>query len=216
MEGRHRGVVTTSQAHPRVEKLAGLTVATATAAAVIVGCLTVMQGRQVDPITDPVSDYALHGGGEPLFVLAVLLMITGGLAVRAAMNHTGMPHPRSLTILFGLWYAGLAVCAVFPGNRSATETTVAGDIHRFGGALFLACLPVVGWQLARSLRVSPLWTHAAARIRWFALAGGATAVAFGVSQFAQWLPLGLIERFALGAQLALLVVLASTVRRAVR
>jgi hypothetical protein len=82
--------------------------------------------------------------------------------------------------------------------------------------MFLTCLPVACWQLARSLRSHPQWTHTAVRIRWSAIASGVTSAAFGVSQFAQWLPLGLLERFALGAQLALLVVLASTVRRALR
>jgi hypothetical protein len=184
---------------------------------VVVGCLTVMLGGQVNPLTDPVSDYALHGdGGQPLFILAILLMIAGGLAVRGAMTHAGMPRGQALNILFGLWYAGLALCAVFPGNRSATETTLSGNIHRFGGALFLTALPVACWWLVRSLRQHPQWTHTAARISWYALALTATAAAFGVSQFAQWLPLGLLERFALGAQLALLIVLASTVRRALR
>jgi hypothetical protein len=110
----------------------------------------------------------------------------------------------------------LSLCAVFPGNRTVTESTVSGEIHRFGGALFLVCLPVACSRLARSLRDDPQWTVAGMRIRWFAVAGWGTAGAFGVSQFAHWLPQGLLERFALGAELALLVVLALAVRRAER
>jgi hypothetical protein len=208
--------VTATPVRPRAETLAWLTIVLSVASLVVVGWLSVKLGQQVDPITDPVSDYALHAAGEPGFVLAVLLMIAGGLTVRAAMRHAGMPRERSLNVLFGLWCAGLALCAVFQGNRSATETTVPGDIHRFGGALFLTCLPLACWKLAKTLRRHPQWTSVAARIRWFALAGGVTAAAFGISQFAQWLPLGLLERFALGTELALLVVLALTVRRAVR
>ncbi|MFD1051428.1 DUF998 domain-containing protein, partial [Kibdelosporangium lantanae] len=162
--------MTTSELQPRVERLAGLTVALAVAAAVVVECLTVAFGPQVDPITDPVSDYALHSGGEPLFVLAVLLMIGGGLAARTAMARAGLPSDRPLSVLFGLWYVGLALVAVFPGNKSVDDTTVAGEIHRFGGALFLTCLPVACWWLARLLR--PQWTKLATRVRWFGVVGG--------------------------------------------
>jgi hypothetical protein len=188
----------------KVHRLAGLTFALATSAVMVVGLLTVSLAQWVSPIHDPVSDYALYGG-EPLFALAVGLMIAGGLAVRAAMTYAGLPGGR---VLFGLWYTGLAIVAVFPGNRSATNTTVSGDIHRFGGALFLTCLPLACWSLARRLRDR--------HVRWFTAVSAVTAAAFGVSQFLQWLPLGLLERFALGAQLALLVVLASAVRRVAR
>lgn len=206
--------MTTSELEPRVERLAGLTIVLAAAAAVVVECLTVVFSRQVDPVTDPVSDYALHNGGEPLFVLAVSLMIGGGLAARTAMTRAGLPSDRALSVLFGLWYAGLGLVAVFPGNKSVDDTTVAGEIHRFGGALFLTCLPVACLWLAKLLR--PQWTVLASRVQWFGVAGGVASAAFGLAQVDQTLPLGLTERFALGAQLALLVVLAWTVRRTQR
>lgn len=199
-----------------METLVRLTFAATIAVVVVVGSLTVRFGAQVDPITDPVSDYALHGSGELWFALAVLLMIASGLAVGAAMKHADVPRGTGPTVCFGLWCAGLALCAVFPGNRSVTDTTLSGEIHRFGGALFLTSLPVACWQLARSLRKSPQWIRLAARIRWLGIVSSGTAAAFGVSQFVLWLPQGLLERFALAAELVLLVVLAVTVRLTVR
>jgi hypothetical protein len=208
--------VSTSIRIPRAETFSRLAIASAAGASLVVGYLTATLGRQVDPITDPVSDYELHGAGGPLFVVAALLLLGGGLAVLAAIGHAGLPHGRAVRVLFGLWGAGVTIVAVFPCNRSALDPTVSGEIHRFGGAVLFTCLPIACWLLARSLRGNPQWSNAAARIRWFAVAGLVTAVAFGVSQFVSWLPLGLLERFALGAELGLVVVLALTVQRAVR
>jgi hypothetical protein len=185
-------------------------------AALVIGYLTVLLWHRVDPVTNPVSDYVFYGPGEPLFVLAVLLLVLGGLALTAGMAGVGMPRSRGVSVLFGLWGTGLLLCAVFPGNRLASDPTVSGEIHRFGGAVFFTCLPLAGWRLARSLLRHPQWTFSAARIRRFAMAAVATAGAFGVSQLAPWLPQGLLERFALGMEIALLIVLALTVRRAAR
>jgi hypothetical protein len=185
-------------------------------AALVIGYLTVVLWHRVDPVTNPVSDYVFYGPGEPLFVLAVLLLILGGLALTAGMAGVGMPRSRGVRVLFGLWCAGLLLCAVFPGNRIASDPTVSGEIHRFGGAVFFTCLPLAGWRLARSLLRHPQWTFSAGRIRRFAAAAVATTAAFGISQLAPWLPQGLLERFALGAEIALLIVLALTVRRTAR
>jgi hypothetical protein len=211
-----RGGVTTTLRLPRAETFSRLAIASVAAAFGVVGYLTAALGGQVDPIRDPVSDYEFHGAGAPLFVVAVLLLISGGLAVIAAMGHAGLPRGRAVRVLFGLWCAGLSLVAVFPANPSAFDPTVPGEIHWFGGAVYFTCLPTACWLLARSLRGNRRWNRAAPRIRWFAAAGVVTAAAFGVSQFAQSLPAGLLERLALAAELALVVVLALTVRRAPR
>lgn len=183
-------------------------------ALLVVGYLDIALIQLVDPITDPVSDYVFHDGA--LFVLAVSQLMVGGIAVAAAMNNVNMPHDRAVKVLFGLWLAGLTLVAIFPGNPSVDVSTLSGEIHRFGGAVFLTCLPLACWQLARSLHRSPLWMVAARRIRWFTAVSLLTAAAFGAAQFVSWLPQGLLERFALAAQVALVVVLALTIRRAVK
>ncbi|WP_329047431.1 DUF998 domain-containing protein [Amycolatopsis sp. NBC_01488] len=208
--------MTTTLRMPRAEAFSRLAIASVAAAFVVVGYLTTALGGQVDPIRDPVSDYEFHGAGAPLFVAAVLLLISGGLAVIAAMGHADLPRGRAVRVLFGLWCAGLSLVAVFPANRSTADPTVPGDIHWFGGAVYFTCLPAACWLLARSLRGNPRWNRAARRIRWSAAAGVVTAAAFGVSQFARSLPAGLLERLALAAELALVVVLALTVRRPAR
>jgi Protein of unknown function (DUF998) len=148
------------------------------------------------------------------FALAVALLISGGVAVGAAMIQAGIPKDATPRTWFSLWCTGLAIVAIFPGNPTTTDTTWSGEIHRLGGALFLTSMPVACWRLARALREHPLWTKLATRARWFAYLGGATAGAFGISQLLPQLPQGLLERGALGAEFALLVVLATTLRGA--
>jgi hypothetical protein len=201
---------------PAAGRYALLGIALVVGAVLVTGYLTVVLWRQVDPMTTPVSDYAFYGPGGPLFVLSVLLLLFGGVALVAAMNDVRMPRSKGVRVLFGLWCAGLVLCAVFPANQVANSPTVSGEVHRLGGAVFLTSLPLAGTWLARALLLDPRWTLSAARVRRVAMAAVVTAAAFGVSQLATWLPLGLLERFALGAEVALLVVLALAVRKVAR
>jgi hypothetical protein len=201
---------------PAASRYALLGIVLVTCAVLVTGYLTIALWRQVDPVTTPVSEYVYYRPGGVLFVLSVLLLLFGGLALLAGMTGVRMPRDRGVRVLFGLWCAGLVLCAVFRANQVVGNPTVSGEIHRVGGAMFLACLPLAGMRLARTLVLDPRWTLTAGQVRGFATAAMATAAAFGVSQVATWLPLGLLERFALGAEVALLVVLALAVRRVAR
>jgi hypothetical protein len=185
-------------------------------ALLVTGYLTAVLGGQVDPVTDPVSDYVFHGAGGPLFLVAILLLLLAGLMVQAGMHGARMPRNRSVSVLFGLWYAGLLLSAVFPGDQLNAGHTLSGQLHRFGGAVLFTCLPVACWILARSLRPDPRWAGVAAWVRRFAATVLVSAALFGVAQLVPWLPKGLLERVALSAEMALLVVLAMAVRRATR
>ncbi|ONI81699.1 hypothetical protein ALI144C_19565 [Actinosynnema sp. ALI-1.44] len=182
----------------------------------VTGYLTTALGGQVNPVTDPVSDYVFHGAGGTLFMVAVVLLIVAGLVLQAGMNGARMPRNRVTGVLFGLWYTGLLLCVVFPGDQLATDQTLSGQLHRVGGAMLFICLPVACWILARGLHPDPRWVGFASWIRRFAATVLACAAMFGVAQLVPWLPKGLLERVALGAELALLVALALAVRRAAR
>jgi hypothetical protein len=185
-------------------------------ALLVISYLTAVLSGQVDPLTDPVSDYVFHGAGGPLFIAAIVLLLLAGLLVRAGMHGARMPSDRVASVLFGLWYAGLLISAVFPGDRLESDQTLTGHLHRFGGAMLFTCLPVACWILARSLRTDPRWVAIAAWIRRFAATVLLSAALFGVAQLVPWLPKGLLERVALCAEMALLVVLALAVRRTTR
>ncbi len=167
---------------------------------------------QVDPFRDPVSDYVFHRGGRAAFVFAVLLVLAAGAALAAAAYAANLPLDTRVNVLFGLWVAGLLIVLLFEGNASVTESTVHGEIHRFGGALLFASLPFACHALAR-LHDKANWAR---RLRFSALAGLVTAGAFGVAQIVPALPQGLLERLALTADLGIMVTAALAVRSAAR
>lgn len=197
-------------------KLAAFTLATATVAQVIIAVLTFGFAGPVDPLRDPVSDYAWQRGGRLLFAVAVLLILTAAGALAAAAHLARLPHPPLATVLFGLWTAGLVVILVFRSNSSASDPTVSGAIHRIGGAVLFASLPLAARLLSDRLRAEPRWVPAAVAIRRGAMAGAVSAGAFGLAQFIGWLPLGLLERVALLAEFTILATVAIAVRRTAR
>jgi hypothetical protein len=159
-------------------------------------------------MTGLVSDSVYHAPGAWLLVLAVLLMVLAGLMLTLAMKELGIFRERAVRVLFGLWFAGLVLVAVFATDRTRIDITLHGKIHRVGGAVFLTCLPLACWTLARSLRADPRWAAFTGRIRRLSVMTLLAAVAFGMSQVELRFPQGLLERFALGAEVALLAVLA--------
>jgi uncharacterized protein DUF998 len=200
----------------RTSPLAWTAIGLAVAAQLLVAVLTTAFAGQVDPFRDPVSDYVFHRGGRALFAVAVLLVIASGAVLAAAARLAGLPVRTAVSVLFGLWLGGLVVVLVFRGNVSAAQPTLPGTLHRFGGAVLFASLPLACRALARQLRPDPRWAVAARRLGWSAIAGLTTAAAFGLAQFLPELPQGLLERLALTAELGILVTAALTVRSAAR
>ncbi|MGH8922648.1 MAG: DUF998 domain-containing protein, partial [Acidimicrobiales bacterium] len=173
-------------------------------AELVMGGLAVGLAQRVDPWRDPVSDYALQRWGRAPFLIAMLLVLAGGIALAMAARLAALPRSRGVIVLFGLWAAGLVVVVLFRENASATEVTLHGEIHRFGGAVLFGCLPFAGRALARGLRADPRWSVHAGRLRWFAGLALVTAAAFGLAQFVPELPEGLLERLAMTAELGTL------------
>lgn len=101
----------------------------------------------VDPATDPVSDYAVGDYGT-LEVLAILAVGLGALALTAALHQT--PR-RSMVGLVLLAVFGLAkvVQAFFPIDVG-DETTTSGGIHNVLGTVAFVALPVAAVLLSRS------------------------------------------------------------------
>jgi hypothetical protein len=201
---------------PRSASLARVSIALLTGSLLVAAYLTVALRSQVDPVANVVSDYVFYHPGGALYVAAVVLLITGGAAVVAGLTSLGVHRSRLLDVLLGLWCAGLLLCAVFPTNRLAGDSSFSGDLHRLAGGTFLTSLPLAGWQLAKALRADPRLRSLSVRVRWLATAGLVLAAAFGLCQLAPP-PVadlqGLLERLALGAEVALLLTTATTIKR---
>ncbi|MEV6900283.1 DUF998 domain-containing protein [Amycolatopsis sp. NPDC051372] len=209
-------MTTTSPRPARISPIAWTAIGLWTAALALVGGLTIGFADRVDPFRDPVSDYALHRWGRALFTIAVLLVLAGGIALVVAAHLAGLPRDRAVSVLFGLWVAGLFLVLLFQENPSTTVVTVHGEIHRFGGAVLFACLPLACRALVRLLRADPRWSRHAQRVRSCGRLAFATAAAFGIAQFVSELPQGLLERGALAGELGTLVTIALVVRTAAR
>jgi Protein of unknown function (DUF998) len=113
---------------------------------VVLAVLHVLR-TDVDPATDPVSNYAVGDYGM-LQVLATLAVGLGALALTAALYQT--PR-RSMVGLVLLAVFGLAklVQAFFPIDVG-DETTTSGSIHGLLGTVAFVALPVAAVLLSRS------------------------------------------------------------------
>ncbi|MET8847535.1 DUF998 domain-containing protein [Amycolatopsis sp. NPDC004625] len=201
---------------PRTALAPTLTLVTATTAQAIITGLTFGLAGHVDPWRDPVSDYAWHRGGRPLFTLALLLLLATAAALAIAARLAALPRGPLVSTFFLLWTAGVAVVLVFRSNVDAAAPTVSGEIHRAGGAVLFASLPLAAWTLSTRLRAEPRWLAVAPVLRRGAIAGVVTAGGFGAAQVVSWLPAGLFERAALLAEFAIVATMAVVLRRAAR
>ncbi|MEV4052002.1 DUF998 domain-containing protein [Amycolatopsis sp. NPDC049688] len=195
-------------------RTATLSLVMATAAQAIIAGLTFGLAGHVDPWRAPVSDYAWHRGGGLLFTLALLLLLAAAAALAAAARSAALPRDPLASTLFLLWTAGIAVVLLFRSNFDAV--TLSGEIHRAGGAVLFASLPLAAWTLSARLRTEPPWMATARALRRGAIAGVVTAAGFGLAQVVGWLPAGLLERAALLAEFAIVATMAIALRRAVR
>lgn len=194
--------------------LATLTLVMAVVAQVIIAGLTFGFAGNVSPWRDPVSDYAWHRGGRPLFEVAVVLLLVAATTLAVAARLAALPHSPLASTFFALWTVGLVVVLVFRSNLSAADVTVSGEIHRAGGAVLFASLPLAAWALSTRLRAEPRWLATAPVLRRGAVAGVVTAAAFGTAQVVGWLPVGLLERVALLAEFLIVATVATALRRA--
>lgn len=122
--------------------------------ALAVGCsaaaLTLMQvlpaGEWLDPVSTPLSNYALTGAGS-WFDTALLLLLVGVLVLSGALVLVGLVRIGSFAFVWlGLCAVGLGVMVVFPDHTTVTgQLTMTGWLH-LGGSVFafggppLACL----------------------------------------------------------------------------
>lgn len=201
---------------PRTALAPTLTLVTATAAQAIITGLTFGLAGHVDPWRDPVSDYAWHRGGRPLFTVALVLLLATAAALAIAARLAALPRGPLVSTFFLLWTAGVAVVLVFRSNIDAAAPTVSGEIHRAAGAVLFTSLPLAAWTLSARLRTEPRWLTAAPVLRRCAIAGVLTAGGFGAAQVVSWLPAGLLERAALLAEFAIIATMAVVLGRAGR
>lgn len=169
------------------------------------------------PIRDTLSSYTVTDRGGGMLEASVMSLAIGSIAVLGALVVAGTPLSTTTYVLFSAWALGLAVAAVFPASYGQVGR-FEGEIHRYGSLLAFLSLPGAVHSLLERTRSVP----ALARVR-AALARLLTISLYCLALFAvsylldafqavpvfgelnELLPVGLTQRFALVADVALLL-----------
>lgn len=188
------------------------------AAVVLVALLHVLPvTADISPVRHTVSQYALTEVGWA-FNLAAVLLALGSLAILSALvavRCTRFASPG--TLLGALWVLALLTVVAFPKHDWSVGPSTSGHIHRAASVVAFLCLPLAVMLLTR--RRTPARSQAPGAARagfWLALASlawflpllGALLVSpvTGVPWY-RAVPLGLIERGLLTAEVAAVVAL---------
>ncbi|HEV2780056.1 MAG TPA: DUF998 domain-containing protein [Actinophytocola sp.] len=158
-----------------------------------------------NPALDTLSSYAFTDRGTGLLAASILALAVGSLFVLAALRAAGVPITRTTGILFGTWSGGLTLAAVFPASYAEFPDPVSGEIHQYACLVAFLSLPAIGFALLDSLRETPALAHLRRTLTGWTLLSAGTLALFGVSYLlAGPLPVGVTQRLALLADLALL------------
>lgn len=150
-----------------------------------------------NPLHDTLSSYAYTDRGTGMLAISIISLATGSLALLAALHTAGITTSRSSMALFGTWSAGLVVTALFPASYPEHPNLLSGEIHQYSCVVALVSLPVLGCSLLRRFP-DPALT-------WFTVAAGGALLLLGICLIWPWLlPFGIIQRLALGTDVAVL------------
>jgi hypothetical protein len=155
---------------------------------VIMVYLGVTYFREVDPISVPLSYYALVEGGEQLFFSAAVALAVGALATLVGMARSGVRMAGRPTVLLTVWAACLVLAAVFPADHSPGVMTLGGWVHQFAGAGILALLSFAGLAAAARLTENPDWRPMVSTVRTLSIAAAVLAAAYLVSRLDDVVP----------------------------
>ncbi|MGN9788040.1 DUF998 domain-containing protein [Nonomuraea sp. ZG12] len=160
-----------------------------------------------------VSEYAVADRGG-VTELAMAVMALGSVALLAGLRGAGAPVRGMPAGLFMVWSGALAVAAVVPATPLGMESAV--QVHRWALVAAFVSLPAAAALLVPRLAADEGWKPVARVVEWLALAGGLGVLAMTyVALPGGGVLIGLVEWALLGAEVALLTVLAGWLVRVV-
>jgi hypothetical protein len=174
--------------------------------AVVVG--QIVPDPYLDPMNVTVSEYAVSDRGGVTEVAMAVLGI-GSLALLAGLRSAGAPVRGMPERLLMVWSGALIVAAIIPTTPIGNDLDLAAQIHRYVSVAAFVSLPAAGALLVPRLTANADWKPVARVVEWVALAGGFGLLAITyVALPGDRVMIGLVERLLLGAEVALLAVLA--------
>ncbi|TDD52558.1 DUF998 domain-containing protein [Nonomuraea terrae] len=163
----------------------------------------------LDPMNVTISEYAVADRGGVTEVAMAVLGI-GSLVLLAGLRAAGAPVRGMPERLLMVWSGALVVAAVVPTTPIGHDLDLAAQIHRYVSVAAFVSLPAAGALLVPRLGADAVWKPVARVVEWVALAGGFGLLAITyVALPGDRVLIGLVERLLLGAEVALLVVLAA-------
>ncbi|MFI6505108.1 DUF998 domain-containing protein [Nonomuraea typhae] len=176
-------------------------------AAVVVGQL--VPDPYLDPVNVTVSEYAVADrGGVTEAGMAVLGL--GSFVLLVALRAAGAPIRGLPQWLLGIWSGALIVAAVVPTTPIGADLTMTGQIHRMVSIAAFVSLPAAAALLVPRFAADARWKPIARTTEWLALAGGLGLLAITyVALPGDRVMIGLVERVLLGAEVAVLAVVAA-------
>ncbi|KAB8190253.1 DUF998 domain-containing protein [Nonomuraea phyllanthi] len=162
----------------------------------------------LDPLAITISEYAVADRGGVTEVAMAVLGI-GSVALLAGLRAAGAPVRGVPAWLLGVWSGALVVAAAIPTTPIGADLDAAAQVHRYVSVAAFVSLPAAGALLVSRLGADGRWKPVARVVEWVALAGGFGLLAITyVALPGDRVMIGLVERLLLGAEVALLAVLA--------
>ncbi|MDR8407748.1 DUF998 domain-containing protein [Nonomuraea sp. 3-1Str] len=167
----------------------------------------------LDPLNVTISEYAVSDrGGVTEVAMAVLGL--GSLALLGGLRAVGAPVRGTPERLLLVWSVALVVAAVVPTTPIGQDLTLTAQIHRYVSVAAFVSLPAAAALMVPRLAADAAWKPVARVVEWLALAGGLGLLAITyVALPGGRVMIGLVERLLLGAEVALLLVLAGWLAR---
>ncbi|MER6949465.1 DUF998 domain-containing protein [Nonomuraea sp. NPDC000554] len=163
----------------------------------------------LDPMNVTISEYAVSDRGGVTEVAMAVLGV-GSLALLGGLRAAGAPVRGLPERLLMVWSGALVVAAVVPTTPIGADLTLTAQIHRYVSVAAFVSLPAAATLLVPRLAADAAWKPVARVMEWTALACGFGLLAITyVALPGERVLIGLVERLLLGAEVAVLAVLAA-------
>lgn len=143
------------------------------------------QSALVDPVSTPVSSYALTWPGLVLFPAGVL-----GLALACAVlavRGVGLPRDGLIRFLLGATVVMLLGAALFRTGTPDSGLTLGAQIHRYSAGAAFVLLTVVGGLATARMRQARVSPAVRSGMLWATVASALTFLTTTVNTFLPWL-----------------------------
>lgn len=172
----------------------------------------------IDPIEQPISQYAFVFGGFWMILIGSILLAGSAIVIAGAMLHRARAQlaiPAGLLVSFAV---AMLLVGFFPTDPAGTATaSISATIHRWAAGYAFAVLPVIGLIACRSSALERVHRARLAVLSLSVCAG--TALVFAIhlpmAAMGSHIPLfGLIERVGFVVMVAFMIVLSGMLRTA--